>query len=220
MPFVLGGGDFLHRLGAGVLVHHLHLGGDRRDLVLELALGARLGGLLLAARAVLVLLFARDAVLLRHVLGGLQHRPIGLGRVAVQPLVLEVVLVHLVLHQRDRLDAAGDVDLALARQDALARHRDGLQAGGAETVHRQAGHRVRAAGADRDLARDVPAGGALGIGAADDHVLDLVGVDPGALEGGVHHVPAHLGAVRHVERAAPALAQRGAGGRDDDGFSH
>ena len=47
--------------------------------------------------------------------------------VAVQPLVLEVVLVHLLLHQRDRLHAAGDEDVALAGDDALRGERDGLQ---------------------------------------------------------------------------------------------
>ena len=59
-----------------------------------------------------------------------------------------------------------------------------------------------------------------GIGAADDHVLDLVGVDLGALERGVHHVAAHLRAVGHVERALPALAERGPRGGNNDGFNH
>jgi hypothetical protein len=140
--------------------------------------------------------------------------------VAVQPLVVQVVLVGLVLHQRDRLDAAGDVDLAFAGEDALGGERHGLQAGGAEAVHRHAGHRHRQARADRDLARDVAAGRALGRGAAHDHVLDFLRLDPGALERGVHHVAAHLGAVRLVEGAAPALAQRRAGGRNDHGISH
>ena len=37
-------------------------------------------------------------------------------------------------------------------------------------------------GAQRDLARDVGAGGAFGIGAAHDDVVDLGGVDAGALD--------------------------------------
>src|SRR5688572_25553856 len=212
--------DFLRRLVAGVLVDHLHLGGDRHDLVLELALGACLGRAVLALHAELVLLLARDFVAARHILGGLQHRPVGLRLVAVQPLVLEVVLVHLVLHQRDRLDAAGDEDLAFAGDDALRGERDCLQAGGAEAVHRHARHADRAAGADRDLARDVPAGRALGVGAADDHVFDLVGVDLGALERGVHYVAAHLRAVGQIERALPALAERGARGGNDHCVGH
>src|SRR4026207_639705 len=78
----------------------------------------------------------------------------------------------------------------------------------------------RAAGADGDLARVVPPGGALRVGAADDHVLDLVGVELRALERGVHHVSAHLGAVGVVERAPPALAKRRARRGHNDGFSH
>jgi hypothetical protein len=38
-------------------------------------------------------------------------------------------------------------------------------------------------GAQRDLARDVGAGGAFGVGAAHQHVLDLGRVDAGALDG-------------------------------------
>src|SRR3954467_670373 len=48
---VLGGDDLLHRLVPGVLVDHLLLHGDRRDLVLELAFGARLGRARLALHA-------------------------------------------------------------------------------------------------------------------------------------------------------------------------
>ena len=76
------------------------------------------------------------------------------------------------------------------------------------------------AGADRDLAGDVPAGRAFGLGAADDHVLDFARLDLRALERGVHHVAAHLRAVGQVERAAPALAERRARGGNDDGVCH
>src|SRR3989449_10575889 len=80
---VFGGGHLAHRLGAGILVDQLHLGGDRRDLVLELAFGARLGRALLALHAEAVLLLARDLVAPRDVLGGLQHRPVEIGRAHV-----------------------------------------------------------------------------------------------------------------------------------------
>ena len=53
-------------------------------------------------------------------------------------------------------NAAGDEHLALAGEDALRGERDGLQPRRAEAVHRHARHALRAAGADRDLARDVP----------------------------------------------------------------
>jgi hypothetical protein len=55
--------------------------------------------------------------------------------------------------------------------------------------------RHRQAGADRDLARDVPAGRAFRVGAAHDHVLDLGRVDLGALDRVADHVPAQRGAV-------------------------
>src|SRR4051812_26442707 len=217
---VLGRGHFVDRILAGRLVDHLHLGGDGHDLVLELAGGACFRRALLALHAVPVLVFARDLVAARHVLGGLQHRPVDLAVMPVQPLVLEMVLVHLVLHQRDRFHAARDVDPALASEDALRRERDRLQTRGAETVHRHSRHRHWAACADRDLAGNVPAGRAFGIGAADDHVLDLVGVDLGALQRAVHHVAAHLGAMGVVERAPPAPAKRRARRGHNDSFGH
>ena len=46
------------------------------------------------------------------------------------------------------------------------------------------------------------------------------GVDAGALDRGLHGVAAERGAVRHVEGALPALGERRAGGRDDDGLGH
>jgi hypothetical protein len=130
------------------------------------------------------------------------------------------VLVHLLLHAGDALDAAGHVDVALARDDALRHHGDGLQARRAEAVDRGARHRDRQVGHQRDLARDVGAGGAFGIGAAHEHVLDGAGVDAGALHGVLDGVAAERGAVRHVERALPALGQGRAGGGDDDGVGH
>src|SRR5439155_25921930 len=52
---VLGGDGFAHRLVARVLVDYLLLHSDRRDLVLDLALRARLGRAALALHAVAVL---------------------------------------------------------------------------------------------------------------------------------------------------------------------
>src|SRR5438445_10709 len=86
--FVLGGRPLAHRLGAGILVDQLHLGGDRHDLVLEPARRARLCRAPLALHAEAVLLLARDLVAPRDVLRGLQHRPAALGLVAGPPLVV------------------------------------------------------------------------------------------------------------------------------------
>src|SRR5437667_3652672 len=62
---VLGRDHFLDGFAAFVLVHRLHLGGDRHDLVAELPLAPRLGGLRLALHAVAVLTLPTDVVPLR-----------------------------------------------------------------------------------------------------------------------------------------------------------
>jgi hypothetical protein len=71
-----------------------------------------------------------------------------------------------------------------------------------------------------DLARDVHAGRALGVGAAHQHVLDRAAVDAGALDRGLDRETAQRRAMGHVEGALPALGQGGAGGGDDDGIAH
>ena len=86
------------------------------------------------------------------------------------------------------------------------------------TVDARGGHGQ--AGAQRDLARDVAAGGALGQRAAHEDVLHFGRVEPRALDRRAHRVRAQGGAVRHVERAAPGLGEAGAGGGDDDGVGH
>ena len=117
------------RFLTGVLVDHFHGGRNRNDLVLELAFRPRLCRLQLAVHAVTVLDLAADLVALRHVLGGSQHGPVDFGLVLLQPGIREHVLVHLVLHAGDGLDAAGQENLRFAGQDALRRQRHGLQAG-------------------------------------------------------------------------------------------
>ena len=79
---------------------------------------------------------------------------------------------------------------------------------------------VIGAGAQRDLARDVAAGRALGRRAAHDHVVDLGRRDAGALHRGLDRVAAQRRAVGHVEGALPALGQRRAGGGNDHGLGH
>ncbi len=197
-------------------------GGDGagHDLVLEQAGLQRGGGLLLAGSAVLVHAFARDVVALGHLLGGLQHVPVDLGLVLDQPGVGDHVAVHLLLHAGDALDATADEDVALAGDDALRRQRDGLQAAAAEAVDGHAAGGDRQPGTQGDLARDVGASGAFGVGAAHDHVVDFGRIDAGALDGGLDREAAQRGAMGHVEGALPALGQRRACGGDDDGSGH
>ena len=61
------------------------VGRERHDLGVEAALGLRLGGALLRLQRVLVLRLAADAVLLGHDLGGLDHRHVELRHVLAQP---------------------------------------------------------------------------------------------------------------------------------------
>ncbi len=202
------------------LVGHAGRDGDRCDLVVELAGGLRGAGLLLAGGAVFVHRVAADVVALGDLFGGLQHAPVDLGLGLGEFEVAQHVRVHFLLHAGDALDAAGDEDLGLARDDALRGHGDGLQARGAETVDRHARGGDGQAGAQRDLARDVGARRALGVGAAHDDVIDFRAVDARALDGVLHGVAAERGAVGHVEGALPALGERRAGGGNDHCGGH
>ena len=138
-----------------------------------------------------------------------------------EPRVLGAVFVALVvLHQRDRLDAAADGDGHAVMHDLFRRGRDRHQPRGALPVDRHPGDRDRQPGADRRLAGDVVAGRALLQCGAEHHILDFGRVDPGAphrLGDDVAGQGLRLGV---VESAAIGLADRGAGGRDDDGFAH
>ena len=116
--------------------------------------------------------------------------------------------------------ATGDIHITFARNNALRRHRDGLQAAGAEAVHGSTAHRGRQAGTQRGLARDIPAGRTFGVGAAHQHIFDRAGVDAGTLHRGLDGKAAQRGAVRHVEGTFPALGQGCAGGGHDDGSAH
>ena len=78
----------------------------------------------------------------------------------------------------------------------------------------------RQAGADRRLAGDVAAGGALRQRAAENDVLDLARLDAGALDRVADDMAAEVGAVGHVEGAAIGSADRGAGGGNNNGVGH
>jgi hypothetical protein len=174
----------------------------------------------MAAGTVVVHAILGHVVALGHVLGRLQHVPVDLGLGLHQRRVHQHVLVGLVLHATDAFHTARHVHVAFARDDALRRHGDGLQAAAAEAVDGDTAHGDGQASAQRDLAGDVAAGGAFGRGAAHQHVFNGTGVDAGALHGVLHGVATQGGAVGHVEGALPALGQGGAGGGNDDGVAH
>ena len=208
-------------MSPGRLVLHELRRRQRHDLVVEAAGLLGRGGAQLALQRVLVLRLAADLVALRHDLGGVDHRHVDLGLVLVEPLVVQAVRVLvLVLHEADRLDPARDHHRHAVDDHPLRRERDRLQAGRAEAVDGRAARRHRQPGPDRRLARDVVAGRAFRQRAADEHVLDLAGLDAGALDGVLDHVAGKRRAVGVVEGAAIGLADRRAGGRDDDGVGH
>ena len=109
---------------------------DGHDLALELALGLRGGGPLMAAQGERVLLFARDALRLGQELGGDAHRQRALAG-ALEQLGVEVDAgVHRdVLHV---LQAADDLHVLAAGHDGVRRLVERLQAGAAQAIDRRA----------------------------------------------------------------------------------
>jgi hypothetical protein len=120
---------------------------DRRDLAFETAFG---GGALRAAERferIRVLGLATELVLLRGLIG-IDAHGVALVRVfktierhVIEELVVAVLLAAaMLLHEercaRHAFHAAGDDDVALAGDQSLARHGDGLQAGAAHLVQR------------------------------------------------------------------------------------
>jgi hypothetical protein len=186
---VFGGGDFAVRDFLRFLVGHGHRGGAGHDLVLVAAGQLRFFGLALALGREAVLRLAADVVALGHDVGGLDHRHVERGLVLDDPRVqAEVAAVAgaAAADLRDAFHAARDHGRRAVDHDAARRHRDGLQARGAEAVHGGAGDADRQARADDALARDVAAGGAFGVAAAEDGVLDQRRVEARALDGRLH----------------------------------
>jgi hypothetical protein len=119
---------------------------------------------------------------------------------------------------RHGLHAAADADLDLAGADRLVQQHGRADAGGADLVDGLRGDLLGDAALDLCLAR-----GDLALPRlehlAHDHVLDLVGLDAGALERGLDRDAAELGGVEG-RQAAAHLADRGAGGAEDHGLGH
>jgi hypothetical protein len=213
--------DFLLRGRARFLVGERHDRSERRHLGVVAPFGLRLRGALLRLQRILILRLAAHAVALGDDLRGLDHGHVDLRQVLHQPRIGGAEAIHLVvLHERDRLDAAADGDLHAVVDDLLRSGRDRHQSGGALPVDRHARHRHRKPGAQQALARDVAAGRALLHGAADHDVLDLSGADARALHGLRERVADQLLALSVVECAAIGLADRRARGGDDDCFTH
>ena len=120
--------------------------------------------------------------------------------------------------QRHRLHAAADADLDVAGADLRVEDADRAHARGADLVDRLRGDLLGDAGLDLRLARgDLALAGLQDL--AHDHVLDLLAADVGALQRGLDRDAAELGGVERGQAAAH-LADRGAGGAEDDGLGH
>ena len=177
----------------------------------------------------LVLLLAGQVVAAVGLLGELAHRDLveGVGQAVVGHRVDQLGVAVLRAGARvgqqvrrlgHRLHAAGDDDLELAGADQLVGQRDRVEAGQADLVQRERGHRHRDAAGDRGRAGRVLAGAGLDD-LAHDHVVDLVAGDAGPLQGGLDGDAAEVGGGEVLQRAEQP-AHRGAGAADDDGAGH
>ena len=183
----------------------------RDDRVGEAALGLRGRGALLRADGVGVDVVAGEALDRRD-----QVRADALRDEARVVVGLRVhrpgAAVGAHRHARHRLDAAGEDQVLPAGGDLLGGDVDGLEARGAEAVELDAGDGVRQAGLDRRGLGDVGALVADRRHAAEDDVVDPVGIKaPVAREQLVHQPHHEVDRLGRVQRAvALALAARGA----------
>jgi hypothetical protein len=190
-------------------------------------------GTLVAAEREVVLALAGDAVPLGDLLGGLAHRQKtvevlhgGVDQAPAEPGVdgLHAVREGLVgagEHEGGAahgLGAAREHDLGLARGDRAGRGGDGLHAGGAQPVHRGAGHGLGESAEQGGHAGDVAVVLAGLVGGAPVHVVDPGGIERGQVgdqaadDGGGEVVRPYGG------QGAAQLSDGGAaGGREVDG---
>src|SRR5919108_2914469 len=196
---------------------------DGDDLVLEQAVVDGLDGALVRAERPLVLILAADPKLPRDERRLLDHVALVERRReavvhhhvdddAVPEAVAEAGLLEDVGRVRHRLHAAGHDDAVVAGADHLVGHLDSTDAGGTYLVDRVRADLDRQAGADGCLARRGLAGAALEH-LPHDHVLDLVVLDPGAVECGPDGDGAELGRLPVLETSAE-LPEGRADGRD------
>ena len=181
--------------------------------MVEDAVSLAFGGALLRLERVFVLRLAADVVARGDDLGGLQHRHVGLRQVFDEPGVARPERVGmLVLDQRDRLGAGAHGHLHVVADDLLGGDRHGHQPGGALPVDGLAGDAGRHAGAQQRLPGEIGPGRALLHRRAHDEIVNLDGIDLGALDRGLDGVRGERLRLHIVEGAAIGLANRSAGG--------
>ena len=195
------------------------------------ALVPRLGGELVAAQRPGVLLGAADAELGRDLLGAGTQRlgPLrGEGRVDQPPadgrphhLHLPghglVGLGHDVRRPAHALDTTGQDELVVADPDRARRLHDRLGTGGAEPVDGHAGHADRQPGEQRGHPADIAVLLARSVGVAQDHVVDLCGIDFGVAREQLGDRCGGEVVGAHAREAAAEAAERGAYGVEEVG---
>ena len=186
LPSSLSSVTSLQRDFAGFLVRDAHLGRDRDDLGIEATCGLRGGGARCDLQRIFVLRLAADAVALGDHLGGVEHRHVDVGCIASSsmsgPRRISGSGPAMIA-----FDAAGDDNVHAVDDDLLGGRGDGHQARRALAVDGHAGDGDRQAGAQCGRAADGRLHALLERG-ADDAVVDLGGVDPGALDRGADGV--------------------------------
>ena len=183
---------------------------DRHDLGRELASSLRRCGLAVAQGRERLLGATGDLILPGDVLGGHAHAVVGLGVVGDQLGARERV-VAADRHPGHRFDPGADEHLAGVELDRARRHVDRLHRGAAEAVDRGAGDRDRQMREQCHQARHVHALLALGKRAADDHVLDVGGLDPASRNQRRDHLGGQLVRADFGQRALVREMERRAG---------
>ena len=177
--------------------------GHGNNFILEAAgLNGGLGTLLRGERE-LVLLFARDFVLLCQHLGGFAHHHLGHGtKESVAVHAVHQILIaqahapartlHIIRKTRHGFGATGEHAIEIALRDFFHAQRDGLHPRGAGHVDGVGGNLFRDTRADGNLAGDVGASAGLAR-VAEDSLLHLRGRDGSALHRGLGSDRAHVG---------------------------
>ena len=198
------------RLVAGELEHFVR---HRHDLAVEEAGLLRRHGTREGLGGEGVDLLARDAVLLRQVLGGLDHRDRRRGIGQRLPQVVLELRRHTELetlavleggdrvachrlgadHQRQAGRAGGNLLAGLAEQ---------LEAGAADALHHDRAHLAGHAGVQADVARHVELVEAARRHVAGEHRVDGLGLHAGALDDLARHLDAQVDRVGVGEGAA------------------
>ena len=190
------------------------------DAFLEAPFGPGASGTLLAFHRIGIDVVAAEAVLRGDQIGtDALRREIGLvghGRVHRPGTAIGA---H--RHTTHRFDATADGEHRFTRDNLRSRHVAGLEARGAEAVDLHAGGGFGVIGVEHGYAGDVAALLADRGDTAEDHIVNVTGVDAGAIAHRLQHLGAELNRGDFVQLAVlAALAARGADGVVDIGFGH